>query len=304
MLERHSVWEYVLGADTLQTFQKNIVRPIYLNPLVPPDITQEIDLVEKLLLHSFYEYEFIDIALTQAIFAVEKALRIRNEELGNMIKQDASFQTFHTWFLTNNYFETDNIEVLNQLRKIRNNKAHNKTKSLGGLAFISNIYHAIDLINDIYEDSDLRRTRKDIKNSLNKKLADLTKEGIILSVKDKRTIIFNARVIFVDNKQTDAIYHIGFSPIFDPTPYKTDSPSTPPGLILNLNNLIINGEEITAQYNGEIVSIKKIDDNNRVKFDQWQTDVYSLPNYPMILYLTTEPWEKYYQNCVREFHKK
>lgn len=303
MLEKHDVWEFFVGAETLEAFQQNIVKSVYLNPLMPEDIKKEINQVEKLLIHSFYEYEFIDIALTQAIFALEKALKIKNEELGYPLKEKALFHELLDWFLNNNYFETDSIDILNQLRTIRNKKAHQKEKSLGGVVFISKVHDVIDLLNDLYEELVLRQARKDIRKSLNEKLIDFAKEGIILADNNGSTIISHANVIFVDNKSTDIIYHIGLIPIFDPTSYKDEHSAKPQTIILRLKNLTIGKDEVTAQHHGEIVTIKVIDNKNKSKFDQWKLEINSLPNFPMIFYLATEPWEKYYKKSIREFHR-
>lgn len=76
-LVAHAIWGAFEGINTFEDFQTKVLRPIYFKPEVPKDILAFANNVEKLLLHSYYEYEFIDIALTHAIFTFEKAMRIR-----------------------------------------------------------------------------------------------------------------------------------------------------------------------------------------------------------------------------------
>ena len=192
MLQRHPIWQYALKAETLQDFKENVLKPIYINPSVPDDIQGEIKLVEKLLIHSFFEYEFIDVALTHAAFTLEKALKIKSKEIGAGLNPKLTFEKLIEWFFVNGYFETDNIEVPNQLRNIRNDKVHRAEKSLGGVIFMGKVYHTLDLINDLYEDHNLRKDRKSIRKSVNEKLQEFIKEGVILDTGKERLLVYNA----------------------------------------------------------------------------------------------------------------
>ena len=61
--------------------------------------------------------------------------------------------------------------------------------------------------------------------------------------------------------------------------------------------------QITAKSQGSAVNIYKMDDKNRSKFEQWKSEIFSLRDHPLILHLANDPWEKYYQNCLRAFQK-
>lgn len=105
--KKHPLWESFLGADNFEMFQKNLLHPIYLKPQMTSDTKEYISKVEKLLNCSYLEYEFIDTALTEAIFTFEKALRVRWTEIHSRPTKK-TFATLIDWFYSNNYFEISN----------------------------------------------------------------------------------------------------------------------------------------------------------------------------------------------------
>lgn len=54
-------WDIFLGCQDWESFKENIVPKIYLKSDVPSDIKNSFKIIEKLLLHSYYEYEFFDV---------------------------------------------------------------------------------------------------------------------------------------------------------------------------------------------------------------------------------------------------
>jgi hypothetical protein len=305
-VKKDNIWEAFIGAETFEAFQKNFLNSVYLNPKVSDDVKGLIIIVQKLLRHSYFEYEFIDVALTQAIFAFEKALRIRWTEIhGEPTKRILA--GLIDWFYERNYFETWNKEIPHQLRHIRNNKAHDEKKSLGGVAFLHKVFNTIDLINDLYEDIDLRIHRKREMETLSKQFNSLFKKGGILLSNDQKLIIFNAYLVFINNKFAKKVVNVSACPIFDLSPYKEGKHFVPGHIQFSLSEWVLDDDRFTAidTKTGKPIVIATIDsDANRLRFDAWEEEFYSIKEWPLILYLVTEPLNDYFIKTLRKFHQQ
>ena len=266
---------------------------------------ESIKLAEKLLLHSYYEYQFIDIALTQAIFAFEKALKIRWAEIHGT-DSGSNLYGLIDWFFENNYFETWNKDLPHQLRHIRNGKAHEKTNSLGGTAFLHKVYFTIDLINDLYEDPALRLQRWEAFNNLQEVMDSYLKDGGILHYQEKRLIVCRAFPVFLDNKSQNQILSLSVCPIFDLKPFSEDRVFTPKHIQFSLTNWSLDGDVFSGKdvETGSEISISKIaDEENKRRFGAWRTEFTSLANWPLYSWIITEPIQDFFTASLRKFHQ-
>lgn len=305
MLQRDSIWEVFTGANDFESFQKNILEPIYLKPQVPEDVKSEIAIIEKLLLHSYFEFQFIDLALSQAVFTLEKSLRIRYREINNESSKKIKLGPLIDWFFDNEYFETRNKDVLHQLRNIRNGKVHNETKSLGGIAFLQKVYTVFYLINDIYEDPQLRKVRKQEIIKCQSFLNEFLKEGGIISVNGKRIIIFKADIIFLNNKLNTQRLTLVVWPIFDPKPNCQNKHFKPSSFEIEISDWEIGKYKFTGNSiadNSKITITKITDEVNTGKFLKWKDEFYALSDFALILFLTTELDDNFY-SILRKFHQ-
>lgn len=308
ILQKSPIWEVVKGAETFESFQEKILHPICIKPAVPEDIKANIEITQKLLLHSYFAYEFIDVALTHAIFTLEKALKLKHKEVVGRAwnREDGSFSEMIDWFIHRNYFETWNRDVVHQLRHIRNDKVHDEKKSLGGTAFMAKVYSTIDLINDLYEDVELRTKRKKLIRVWQKNLTKFLKDGGIITWNRKRIIIFKADLIFINNKTASPIFDLAIWPIFDLKPYKEGRHIIPSSKLVQLIKCNMTKDEFQAKdaNTGMPIIISKIkDDINAKKFSEWNQDFHQLRDFPMIFYLTTIPQNEYFYSSLRKFHQ-
>ncbi len=304
-LTQHTVWSIFQGAETFESFQNNYIYPIVLKKEVPEVIKESAIVSEKLLLHSYYEYNFIDVALTHTIFAFEKALRLRWSEIHNKTSKKISLQELIDWFYANNYFETQNVGLPHQLRHIRNGKVHDETNSLGGVTFIQKVYETFDLVNDLYENPALRIIRTKARHSLNEELSAFTTSGTILSYNDKRLIVFCAHPFFINNKSIPNTLSLFVSPIFDLSPYKLNRIYTPPYFTITvseweLNNNIFTGIDVLT---GNLIELTQIqDEENLNTFQLWTQHFYSIDNFALNLFNATEPMNELFIKKLRNFH--
>jgi hypothetical protein len=81
IFKKATIWECIVGAETLEGFKQNILPSFKFKKEVPENVSKSFEIVEKLLLYSYYEYDFLDPALTKALTAFEMALQFRYQEL-------------------------------------------------------------------------------------------------------------------------------------------------------------------------------------------------------------------------------
>ncbi len=305
LIKSDPIWEVFPAAQTFESFKNNLLKPIFLKAENSVDVKESVLLAGKILEHSYFEYQFIDVALTYVIFAFEKALKIRCKEITGK-DSNLRFVDLIDWFLTRGYFETWNDTVPHALRNIRNDKVHETANTLGGVAFINKVYDTIDLINDLYEDPALRAIRKREITSLSDALFSYIGNGAILTYNNKRFIIYRAYPVFINNKSATSVLNFSVCPIFNLTPYKDGKSITPGHIQLELENWSMTDEGFTAvdKTTSKVVGLKSIDDPiNQGKFNQWLTELYAMPEWSVIEFMITEPLEKLFIFSHRGFHK-
>ncbi len=304
-LEKHPIWEVFPAARTFEDFQKNVLEIVYYKEEIPNDVKELSVISEKLLLHSYYEYEFIDVALTQAVFTFEKALRIRWEEI-HKEPAKANLMGLIDWFYENNYFETRNNGLPHQLRRIRNGKVHDKTKSLGGAVFIRKVYETFDLINDIYEPRHLRALRTRETLNLTDQLIKFTQEGTIVSFGQVHKILFAAYPIFINNKIQPHTLNLLLCPIFDLSKFERSEHYSPPSLMITVTDWQFNGDifRATDVRTGTLLIIARIGDEvNWGKFQNWYVKYYRLNNWMLAQFETTVPLNDLFIEELRNLHR-
>jgi hypothetical protein len=300
-MQPDNIWYiYKEQAETFDLFKEKFVQPQFINPLIKDDLKEEIRIIEKLLSFSYYEYAFIDVAIVQIIFVLEKALKQKFAS-ENKRATKASLKTLIDWAYGNGYFETYNDGVLHQLRSIRNNKVHDENRSIGGVVFLRKIFDCIGLINDLFEDSKLRMERQEfIKNLAIDFQTNSCNEGVILTYKNEKWIVHKATPVFINNKSTTPILFLSTCRIFDLTPYKQDKHYSVNHNNYNLQNWSFDGAIFKAynQSDNELITISKIkDETNGKRYDEWISEFNSLKNFLMISYLLEEPLGDYFRKC-------
>jgi hypothetical protein len=280
------IWSIFIGADSFENFTKNILQPFFIKDEIIDEIKEDLIIVEKLLQHSYFEYEFIDIAVTQVIFILEKVLRIRYKELTGKSSKRLSFQNLQQWFFENNYFESSTDFGQEQLRFIRNTKVHDEKKILGGQLLIKKFYQAIDCINEVYEDVSLREDRKIATLDYNTQLQLVIKDGGILTQDEVRLLIFGASINFVHNNQPSSTIHLCAWKIFEPQLYsKSYSPQIPYVEFTLSNwkftNMKLIGKDLVSN---KSVTIEAVDVKNEATITSWKSKASKLECWHNILF--------------------
>ncbi len=292
-------------AETFELFQQNVLNEVYLNPTMINDTKEQIRIVEKLLLLSYYEYQFIDVAMTQVAFVLEKALKLKWFELYNT-HTNRVFKSLIKWAFDEGYFESYNIGFIDQLREIRNNNVHNETHSFGGVVFLNKVYHTIDLINDLYEDALLRKLRKESIKILQDQFNEHFTNGAIQVFDNTKMIVYKAYPMFINNKKNITELKLSVCLIFDLEPYNNNIHYTVNHSTFTLVNWTITKDVFTAteKDTSKPFTLQAINDTvNQKRFDEWHNDFLKLPNQIVVEHCVEASLGDYFIQSLRELHK-
>lgn len=278
--------------NSFDEYSEKVAKRIYLKPVVDKHVRGIFRLVQRLIDFAYYEYEFFDLASMKALLAFELSLKNRYKSFKNTHSGNLrTLKEYIEWFWQNGYFETDSKRFLDQIRNIRNNYAHPNFHSFGGPMVSWPIMAVADLINDLYEDVNLRKLRKQETEKINKLLHEMTQSGGILKMNDGTNHpVHLFSLAFFNNKHIEKKYHFVYKPIFKiPDLYfKGGSIPVYPAIDLVCHSLQINTIELIAfGKNGEEVfrlSTPKAD--QQTQLHQWHRQyseyINVFPHFPQI----------------------
>jgi hypothetical protein len=215
-MKRDERWSVFTVPDTYQEFcaSTHCIPEIRLKAEVNDDVKGKFRIVRKLLEHSYYEYEFYDVAAVNAVFTFEMALNLRYTEITKE-KWRKNLEKLIEWFNSRSYFEVYNPGFLEYIRQVRNNFAHQQGNHFAGPMKRHHIEYSINLINDLYEDPQLRIERMTLMRELEAKIKAINTKGLKIWFNDGSSqLAYMARPIFVNNKLSPNEIYFLFSPLF------------------------------------------------------------------------------------------
>lgn len=209
-------WTGVYEIDTYEKYLGKVGSPILLMESVDKEVQGVFRLVNKLIALGYFEYELWDLACMRSLLAFELALKNRYRQLQPKgIPKGWKLIDLIKWFRINHYFETESEDYLDTIRIIRNHFAHPEYHSIGGPMISWHIHAAASLINDLYEDKQLRQERKQETAEINEKLKVLQSQGIVLYIQGKApALVYRFITGFINNKKATKEYHFVYRPAF------------------------------------------------------------------------------------------
>lgn len=281
MVERDKTWD-ALGVRSFGRFQK-LVPEVQFQPQVHKDIVKEFEVVNKLLRHSYYEYQFLDMALTKTVLAFELALKIRYRELSgnNPIKHYPNLRRLIKWGAEKGLFE-EKEPVIQTVRKLRNSLAHPRHHSFARVVALNAIQSVGSIIEDLYENVTLRKTRKKAESGTNSKLDAMVEEGARLEIDGSSLIVFSALLLCHDNRSSPEQNHLLFWPIFEIVEKDRTVEISDP-IAKRCESLTINNEswyfkEVGSSQEIRLSKLNSAEDIQR--FNRWQED-FETSNFPL-----------------------
>lgn len=213
---RDSRWDIFYGQITLEEFISDKVPQIRFHNSVSEEIKQAFSIIHKLLIHSYYEYLFVDISVLKALHTLEMALKIRYKETTRLTwKKAGNFEQLLNWFRSRDYFERNDENFFKYVRDTRNLLTHPSGFNTAGGMYFPWINTCVDLINDIYENISVRRDRWLVVDQTLNDLRNFTREGAKLSCDNKEHFIYDCGPVIVNNFGGYNIAYITLYPLFD-----------------------------------------------------------------------------------------
>ncbi len=254
------------------------IPEFYFKSDVPEDVIKNFEVVEKLLALSYYEYRLIDEAYAKAISTFEMAMSIRYKDF----YPDSSRVMFNTLInkLTKlNLFET-NFETLNRIREIRNYYAHPERHSFAGIVFWNRVEYISRLINEMYEDVNLRLERQHLFSEFNENLkSSKMDKSVVIEIDGEPTILYSLELLFINNKNTPYTYLFACTPLFDLIPVDGNAVTVPYSFKAKIKDLV---------FDSNIISGISFSANKRIIFSPIERHKNLLP--------TFKEWEFNYEN--------
>ncbi|HRJ31371.1 MAG TPA: hypothetical protein PLV21_02265 [Cyclobacteriaceae bacterium] len=225
-LKRDKRWEIFYGDISIEDFVEKKLPRFYFKDGVNQEIKDSFEIVYKILTHAYFEYAFLDVAVTKALHILEMGLKIRYRELnnGNEWDEKKPLKALLNWFRDRHYFESNNPDFLNHVREIRNHLSHPNRNNLAGTVGLPWITTVMDLINGLYENIELRVKRWESTKQYKDKFETFLKDGAKLKLMDDTILIYGCGQVIVDNRQEPALCYFSLLPTFD---VKSTTPKMP-----------------------------------------------------------------------------
>jgi hypothetical protein len=270
-LESHSVWEiYDDRASTLEQFVKNFVPSMKLRKEVGEDVVKAYKLIKSLITHSYYEYEFVDVAVSKLLQTFEMALKIRYEQLNNEEwPSKKPLAKLIEWFRIREYFEVNHKAFMDHVRNARNAFSHPQNHSFGGIALFHWFDTITDLINDIHEDVERRKKRLIEVKRLNERIHAIINEGAKINLLYESHLVYEARVLFVEEIDDVSNYLFYYKRLYELDNNADLLPDQkPPYQLIELKNFDFTFSEDACKIG--LFTISKIsDDKERNRLNKW-----------------------------------
>jgi hypothetical protein len=217
MLKRDRRWEIFYGDISIEDFVEKKLPRFYFKDEVNQEIKDSFEIVFKILTHAYFEYTFLDVAVTKALHILEMGLKIRYRELnnGNEWDEKKPLKALLNWFRDRHYFESNNLDFLNHVREIRNHLSHPNRNNLAGTVGLPWITTVMDLINGLYENIELRIKRWESTKEYKDKFEIFLQNGAKLKLMNDTILIYGCGPVIVDNRQDPALSYFSLLPTFD-----------------------------------------------------------------------------------------
>lgn len=256
------------------------IPAFYFKKEVPIDVLGSFEVVEKLLVFSYYEYKFIDEAYIKAIRTFEMAMSIRHKDFYPSVRKLNFNELIHN-LSELDLFETS-LESLKNLKWQRNYYLRPEHHSFAGVVLWNRIEQLNWLVNEMYEDVPLRLERRQLVQEMRDAMRNLNlNENSVIQLNGERTILYRLRLLFVNNKTASPTYLFVCTPLFD-LETENGSVKIPAMCSAKVVNVFFQGNTLIA-VNGSTnqqVVISPIAEHKDLlgKLEGWRSSYESLPN--------------------------
>lgn len=214
MLQRDKRWEILYGDIALEDFVSK-VPTFKFRAEVNREVVEAFDVVNKLVICSYFEYRFIDVALPRAFQLLEMALRIRYKELSDGSQWgNKPFYQLLLWCNKNSLFEQSGPGFSEVIRELRNYLSHPNRLNVHGMVGLEMLPKVQVTINQLYDDIDLRRNRWKSLEKLKGQLDSFGSNGIKARVMDREYVCNSFGPAYVANQVDPTMCFFSLLPVF------------------------------------------------------------------------------------------
>lgn len=256
------IWEKAFGvsysyfqglADTVATFEEE----------VPREVQERFAVVGSLVRHSYFEYDFCDVAAERALFTFEMALEIRLNDLGYDVGSRERLHSMIQEGAERDLFENGE-EAAHSIRLLRNRAAHPDASYRGGNGALILTRRLTRMVDEMYADRTLRKERKSKRKAMQEVLNQVTADGAVLDgLSDKegnpvRLLLHGAHALLVDNRDEPTIYNIAACPVLNPIPTENEENEVVIPILLQPTDWKEIGDAVRLTMGDGVVEIKPI----------------------------------------------
>jgi molybdopterin-biosynthesis enzyme MoeA-like protein len=178
---------------------------------VPKEVRTMFVVVDKLLQHSYFEYQFIDIAFLRALQIFELACKTRLKQLNS--KTPSSLQKCINQLIEKNEFESEKAFVLH-LNSIRNYLSHPERHSYAGIIYLKKFDLTTILINELFCDKMMQKDRMSLERKFSQQAQTIgLNSGQLIKRFSESLVSFRIELIGVDNTTERLQHHVAFVPM-------------------------------------------------------------------------------------------
>jgi len=143
------VWEIVEDCKTLEGFCNKMVPKFSFHSKIPPEIEKRLKTIQELIIHSYYVYEFIDVAYLVTFQTLEFALAIKFQTHNPNNESKMTLYPYLEWAISKKIITLTHAEK-DTLTYFRNRISHLKQDSISGLVALNPIRVVGNLICNIF----------------------------------------------------------------------------------------------------------------------------------------------------------
>ena len=311
-LEKDPKWS-AFNDYTWESFQETYLPKVALISTVHPEVHKQFRAIRKLIAHSYFEYEFFDIAAGQMTMLVEMAMVWKYEQLTGepwqrktkKREKKRDLKNLFEWLTQNGHFSTTFPTDTNFLRQVRNYYAHPKKHGFSGGTHLKSIIHLIHFINELYDPNLVTANR--LSEPIGNWLTLHEAKRKVLKFPSGQLLLSAIFLAFVDFSDTEPHYYFAAFPLFDIKKIDRSSPYMPTTMyVVHLASPSISARSLSGVdlSSGDEIRIEFADISISKFIDEWHRDLHSdtelSPQIPMWRMIETQQFvenlkTKYYE---------
>ncbi len=146
-MKHDTLWDIVGGCKTFEGFCKEMVPVFKHDENFPEEVQRKLRVIQKLIEHSYYEYDFIDVAFLYTFQTLELALSLKYQSLHPTKKALKNLKPYLDWALREKYILPNQKEMISY---VRNRLAHPNETLIFGMLGINGIKAIVELISNLF----------------------------------------------------------------------------------------------------------------------------------------------------------